>query len=259
MPATTAPSSENLLLGKGQLYFDRFDGNGASTGRIHMGNIETFEITTADDNVEKFSSMSAGAPLYKRVNRRRTVTCKVTGDEFNPENLALMTMGSKAYLTQAATAVVGEALAASTVPGAYLKTAKLGPISAVAVKFGGVAGVLNTDYAIIDANVGIIRILPATIKTGAVTIDYTPTAYATTAVPVVAGGDSGIIEGSLLFIGDPSAGPKVMVEVWKVSITPDGALGLISEDFATLALNMAIEADEANHPSSPLYDVTYLP
>lgn len=253
-----APSSENLLLGKGQLFFDRFDANGVSTGRVHMGNIDTFEITTSDDNVEKYSAMSAGAPLYKRVNRKRTVTCRVTGDEFNADNLALMIMGSKSVLAQAATPVVDEALAPATVPGAYYKTAKLGPISAVTMEFGGVAGVLNTDYAIINADVGLVRVLPGTALTGAVTISYTPTAY-TDEVTVVSGGDSGIVQGSLLFIGDPSAGPKVMVEVWSVSVTPDGALGLISEDFAQLSLNMAVQADEAGHPDSPLYNVTYLP
>lgn len=260
MPAQAAPSSENLLLGKGQVFFDRFDVNGVSQGLKHLGNVETFELTTADDNVDKFSSMSAGAPLYKRVNRRRTVTLRIVGDEFHPENMALVTMGSQSTLAQVATPVVAEAITATTIPGIYYVTKKLGPITAVVVKFGAGAGVLNTDYAIIDASVGLIRILPGTVLTGVVTVDYTPTAYSSTTSPqIVSGGVSGIIQGRILFIGDPSTGPKVKVNVWKVNITPDGAVGLISDDYATMGLSAAVLDDSANHSASPLYEITYLP
>jgi hypothetical protein len=260
MPAQAAPSSENLLLGKGQVFFDRFDVNGVSQGLRHLGNVETFELTTADDNVDKYSSMTAGAPLYKRVNRRRTVTLRITGDEFHPENMALVTMGSQSTLAQPATAVVGEVITATTVPGIYYVTKKLGPISAVVVHFGAGAGVLGVDYAIVDANSGLIRILPGTVLTGAVTIDYTPTAYSSTTSPqVIHGGVSGTISGKILFLGDPSTGPKVKVEVWHVNITPDGAVGLISDDYATMGLSAAVLDDAINHPASPLYELTYLP
>jgi hypothetical protein len=260
MPAQAAPSSENLLLGKGQVFFDRFDVNGVSQGLNHLGNVETFELTTADDKVQKFSSMSAGAPLYKEVNRRRTITLKITGDEFHPENMALITMGSQAVLVQAATAVVAEPVWAATKPGKYFSTAKLGPITAVAVKFGAGTGVLGTDYAIINASVGIIRVLPGTVLTGAVTVDYTPTAYTSPTGPaVVSGGVSGVVQGRIYFIGDPSTGPKVTVNVWRVNMSPDGAVGLISDDFAQMSLTAAVLDDSAVHPTSPLYEVVYLP
>jgi hypothetical protein len=260
MPAQAAPSSENLLLGKGQVFFDRFDANGVSQGLRHLGNVETFELTTADDNVDKYSSMVAGAPLYKRVNRRRTVTLRITGDEFHPENMALVTMGDQSTLTQLATAVVAEPITPTTIPGVYYVTKKLGPISAVTVNFGAGAGVLGTDYAIIDANAGLIRILPGTALTGAVTIDYTPTAYSSTTSPqVVHGGTAGQIQGKIVFLGDPSTGPKVKVEVWRVNISPDGAVGLISDDYATMGLSAAVQDDSVNHPASPLYEMTYLP
>jgi hypothetical protein len=261
MPAQAAPSSENLLLGKGSVYFDRFLVNTQTTqGMRHLGNVEAFELTTNDDTVEKYSSMVASSPLYKRVNRRRTVNLRITGGEFHPENLALFTMGTQSTLAQAATAVVGEAITATTIPGIYYKTKKLGPITAVAVRFGASTGVLGTDYAIIDAATGLIRILPGTILTGAVVMDYTPTSYATATSPqVVSGGAQGVIEGRVLFIGDPAAGPKVMVNVWRSSINPDGNLALIGDDYASMGLNAFVLDDSINHPASPLYEVTYLP
>lgn len=260
MQAQNAPSSDNLLLGKGQVLFDRFDSNGVRTGFRHMGNVETLELTTADDKVQKFSSMSAGAPLYREVNRRRAVTLKLTGDEFHPDNLALILMGDTSVLVQAATAVVGEAIFPSTVPGAFFKLAKLGPYTAVAIKFGAGVGVAGVDYRVVDAVLGVYQILPGTILTGAVTADYTPTAYTGTTGPkVVGGGVSGTIAGALMFVGDPSTGPKMLVEVWHVNVSPDGALGLISDDFATLGLTMAVLDDSANHPAHPLYQITYSP
>jgi hypothetical protein len=78
-------------------------------------------------------------------------------------------------------------------------------------------------------------------------------------VPIVKGGTDNTIEGALLFVGDPSAGPKMMVEVWRAGFTPDGALGLISEEFADLGLVGGVLADPVGHPGNQLYQVTYLP
>jgi hypothetical protein len=66
------------------------------------------------------------------------------------------------------------------------------------------------------------------------------------------------VNGALLFVPDPVTGPKIMLEVWNVSVSPEGALGLISEEFAQLSLTMAVQADEAGHPTEPLYRATYL-
>jgi hypothetical protein len=259
MPAQPTPNSDNLLVGKGQLLFNRFDSLGVPTSFKHLGNVDSLELTTADTKIQKYSAMQASAPLYKEANQKRIVTLKVVGDEFAPDNLALVLMGDLATLVQPATAIVGEALAPATVPGSYVKLAKLGPYTAVAVKFGATPGVLGTDYAIINAKMGLIRILPGTILTGAVTADYTPSAYTGTTGPaVVGGGTAGIIQGSFLFIGDPTTGPAMMVEIWKANVSPDSAIGLISEAFATLGLTASILDDSGNHAAHPLYQVTYL-
>jgi hypothetical protein len=260
MPPQTAPSSENLLLGKGQVFFDRFDAAGLSTGFKHLGNVETFELNTTDDKVQKFSSMSAGAPLYKEVNRRRAAVLTLTGSEFHPENMALVTMGNLSELVQVATAVTAEPVSPTTVKGAYYMTKKLGPITAVTVTFGATPGVLGVDYAIINANVGLWRVLPGTLLTGAVTIGYTPTAYTSGTGPsMVSGGAAGVIQGAVRFVGDPSTGPDMIVDVWRANVSPNGPVGLIGDDFATLSLTMAILDDSVLNPSFPLYRIIYPP
>jgi hypothetical protein len=183
------------------------------------------------------------------------------GDEFTPANLALAMMGKVTQsAAQVATPVTGETLTTSAIKGGFYKTAKLGPITAVTVNQSGTPLVAGVDYTVHNPEVGIIHILPtsATVTNGStLTVSYTPTAYAA-GLQVVAGGTDMVIEGAVMFVPDPTTGPKLLLEVWDVSVTPEGALGLISEDFAQLSLTMAIQADAMNHPNEPLYRITYL-
>lgn len=261
MPVLT-PSSDNLLLGKGEVFFNRIVA-GVSQGYRHMGNVETFELTTTDDVLEKYSSMVRTTPLYKRITRRRDVVLRAVLDEFDPQNLSLALMGDVVTsAAQPATPVVAEVLTTDALLGGFYKTALLGPITAVSLDNVTTPGALvaGVDYRIHDANVGIIQLLPtatALVAGDEISIDYTPTAYAA-GLTQVRGGTQSLIEGSVLFKPDPATGPQIMVEIWKASVTPDGALGLISEEFAQMALSMAVQADTIGHPTEPLYRATYL-
>lgn len=259
MTVKATPSSDLLYLGKGLFLFNRFDASNNPTTWRHLGNVDSAELSSNNTKVQKFSAMQASAPLYKEVITKRIATLALKLNEFHPENLALFGQGQVNYLSQVATAVVGEAVAATTVPGSYFTTAKLGPISAVAVKFAATPGVLGTDYEITNAKVGLIHILATTALTGAVTIDYTPTAYATTVVPIVAGGYSGRIEGALKFVGDPTAGPAQVIDFWHCLVSPDGSLQMIADDFGDLGLSLEVFDDSVNHPSAPIFQSVYLP
>ena len=256
-----SPHSDNLLLGKGELFFSRRTA-GVLQGYRHMGNVETFELTTADDILEKFSSMNAAAALYKRVTRRRDVTLRVTADEFTPENLSLMMMGEVVQSAAvAATPVTGEELTDSLILGGYYKLGGAGPYTAITLTADVTPLVLGTDYTIHSATAGIVNILSTStvaIPGDPLTAGYTPTAYPD-GLTQVYGGNSTIVEGALMFIPDPTTGPKTLVEVWSVSVTPDGAIGLISDEFAQMSLSMAVQEDNVGHPDNPLYRVTYLP
>lgn len=254
------PDPANLYVGKGQVFFNRFDASGNPTVFKHLGNVDSLEITTSDTKIQKYSSQSANAPLLSEVTTRRVVTLQLKGSEFHPDNFALVTVGKVNTLTQAATAVVAEAVAATTVPGSYFTTKLMGPISAVTVTFGAAPGVAGVDYDVVDPGVGLIHILPTTTQTGAVTVGYTPTAYTgPTGLSVVAGGTEGKIVGALKFVGDPTTGPKQVIDVWKVNVTPNGAVGLISDAYADLSLTMTVQDDSGNHPAAPLYQSIYTP
>jgi hypothetical protein len=65
----------------------------------------------------------------------------------------------------------------------------------------------------------------------------------------VSGGSATNIEGRLRFIGDPTTGPKYEAEFWRVTIRPDGVMGLIGDDFASTPLTVRVEDDSVNHPA----------
>lgn len=249
----------NLLLGRGKVLFDRFDAaTGARTGYRMIGNCSTFEVTTTDEKRTKKSSAEAASPILKEVTVERTPEFSIVLNEHDKPNLGLILMGEEAEYTQAATPVVAEILSTAPVKDRHYKAAKRA-IGSVTVKHGATTMVLNTDYKIVSAEAGLIYVinLPGS---GNLTIDYTPAAItAGSGRDWVKAAKSTVIEGGILFLPDPAAGPKWEVEVWKVSISPDGALGLIQDDFGEFTLKGKVLTDSANHPNEPYYQAVRHP
>lgn len=270
---TAAPSQKNLLLGAGELFFNRFDDDGLPTGLIHLGNVDVFEITTADDKIQKRSSMSAERPIYAERTRSRVVTCRIQIDEHTAENVSLHMMGDVVDYTQVATPVVDEVLVAAASAGVSLgakvggfyKTAQAMIDTVTLKKAPATALTPDVDYVVWNNRIGVIYIPEgSTVVAGdGLLVSYTPEAIAAGEARRIRGGTKNKIEGSLLFLPDPSEGPAEMVEVWNTSVAPDGALSLISEDFSNFVLNLTVQDDRTGvHGGSvdePLYRVTELP
>lgn len=268
MTTPLAPDSNLLQLGKGQILFARFSNAGVRGNYFHLGNCEQFEIAIEADVLDKYSSMSRGTPLYKRVVRRQDTSLRIQMEEWSKENLALFLMGTVETYSQAATPVVDEVLTTSAVLGGYYKLANLGPYTALTVQEATPTPLVEgVDFRIVDPIVGIIQLLPgATAVADGETVEasYTPTAYtAATARSAIAGGTQSLIEGSLLFIPDPQSGQRWGCEVWRTSSTPDGALGMISEEFGTFSVQMGVQDDTVGtyggSATFPLYRMVHYP
>lgn len=259
MTAALSPTPNNLLIGAGMMLMNPFDGAGNPTDWFHFGNIESAEIRTEDTVQEKYSSMESARGLYASRLQRRLVTLTVLLNEYSKENLRLLTMGSLTTWSQTATPVVGEVLSAAPVVGKFYKVAAFGPIASVSVEMDGGAGTALTagTHYILYAQHGLIQFLSANSGTGNLAIDYTPVAV--TSGDRIQGATASQIEGKILFLPDPTTGPKLQTEVHKVSVNPDGVIGLISEDYAGTSLSMKVQADSVGHPTSPYYTQTILP
>jgi hypothetical protein len=262
--AEKTPSSDLVKLGRGKLLFDRFDASGLRTGFVHLGNCDKFAISMATETIKQKNYMTATAAPYKEARISTDVTVSITGFEFSPSVMAMVLSGDKAFLTQTAGSATGEVIAtiAQAEKGKLYTTAKR-EISAVVVKQGATTLVLGTDYEVFNAKRGVIRILPTSpsfTDGAAVTADYTAAAITTTAlaVQVVRGAKAAKIEGRLLFLADNAAGANDEVEAWRVSLSPDGELNFISDEWAKWGMKGSVLDDAAGQYGgsidSPYYD-----
>lgn len=228
----------NVLFGRGSLYFDRFTTAGVATGERLLGDVKDFSITPSAEVKDVYDYTKPATPLLVRVPIRVTTDVSMTLLEHTAANLALMVLGSDATgFTQSTATVTSEALnGTGVVLPALDRWYPLANrrISAVTVT-GGAAGStarnLNTDYTI-DAEGGRIYITSTgacVAGTDLVRVSYTAAAI-TTPVEQVLAGVQATINGFMRFVSDPTAGPSWEVQCWKVNLTPDGSLSLITAD-----------------------------
>lgn len=252
------------MLGKGSLLLDIYDANGGLTGYIHMGNVTKVEQEIKDDVKKLYQSINRTPSMIASAVSKRDVMLSITGTDFSFTHMAIAMMangGKETTLSTGTTPVVGEALASATATkkGKFFATAGRN-IGSIVVKQGVTTLVLNTDYQVPDAVAGVslsglIYFLPsgAVDDAAAVTIDYTPAALS---LSQVAGAVNPFVRARLRFVPDPTDGKKIGVEWWQVNLSPNGKLGLVSDDYGNWELEGNVLDDTANHPNSPYFLMT---
>jgi hypothetical protein len=252
------PNADYLYIGAGDAWFDRFDASGISTGYRHLGNVEDITITPTVETLEKKSSMNGARSILKSVIVSSEAELSLTMNEYAAENLALAMLGTTEDFTQSTASVTD------------------GPIN------GGVAVVLDRwyDLGVINPTItsleqggtplaaadweyrdGLVRVKSGGAATAAITTwNGTTPAITAGARKKIKGLSVGKIEGKFLFIGaaDLASGPRLKVTAFKVSLTPDGALGLISEEFGTYQLKGKIQQDLNQPAGNQFYEVVEL-
>jgi hypothetical protein len=84
-----APSTDNLLVGKGFLIFKPV----GETDFFHLGNCPSFEFTPTVELLDHFSSMGGTKERDLRIVTQKLATLKIVMEEFTYRNLGLMLMG----------------------------------------------------------------------------------------------------------------------------------------------------------------------
>src|SRR5690242_14110876 len=182
---TYAPNPTNCVLGAGAIFFDRHDSSGNRTGLFHLGNAKDLKASASQSRVTLNNYVTADGGIYAEGAATQEVTVSCLVYEFNRKNLALLASGTEAYYTQTATTVTAETLNSSLALGAHYQTAYRN-IGTLVVKQGTVTLTSGTDYSIIDATAGLIKILTtgAAVAGSAVTADYVGAAITTTNQPI---------------------------------------------------------------------------
>lgn len=245
----TEVNGNNILLGRGKIYFDRFDASGNKTGELFLGNCPTFEITPTVEDIKKYSSASKAADLIASDVLRTTLALRIVGDEFSKENLAMALFGDNSTLTQTGSTVSEEEIEGVKQGRYYALSKREVSLVTVTSSPAGTTYDVNDDYTV-DATTGRIYIVEGGgIADGAdILVDFT---YGTISLTTVRGMNQTSVKGYLRFIGDPTRGPKYECEIWRASVRADGAIGFISDEYSSWTLTGDIESDAVNHANEP--------
>ena len=238
-----------ILLGRGKVYFDRFNASGLPTGEIFLGNCPSFEITPTPEEIKRYSSATKAADLMASDVIRNALGLRIAGDEFSKENLAMALFGGTGTLSQTTAPITAEEHDGCLQDRYYKMLYR--DISAVTVNgTGGTPTYVVTDDYTVDGPSGRIYIVPGggIADDTDLEIDYT---YGTLALDTVLGMTETSIKGSIRFIGDPARGPKYEIEIWRASVRSDGAIAFISDEYGTWTLSGDIESDAPIHPTEP--------
>lgn len=241
----------NVKLGKGSLFLDLFDDAGLPTDLQFLGNANSISISAEVTDAELFSSTEASGALIDRAVLRTSYTLTVSLNEFTLTNMKLFLKGDDA--TKAQTVQSQETAQFTNVtPGRFYETG-FRQITNVTVMTGtdtlvdGTDYVLNSEFGIIEtrvgAGIGQGDTLDVTFEAPALTIDQV---RVQTKASTVA---------RLLYLADDAntlgASSKDRLEIWRVDVAPEGDLNLISEEYGSFSLTMAVLSDTENHPTDP--------
>ncbi len=255
-----SPNTDNYTLGKGVVYFDRYDFDISEyTGERDMGNAPEFSFNIALEKLEHFSSRGGLKAKDKEIISQITPGVTFVLDEINKDNLGLLSLAEIVEVAQAGGSITDETHTAHA--GKRIVLSERG-ISAVSITGTGgtptyVQGV-GQDYVIDtslkDDVIGRILVLAdGDITEGDVLeVSYTSAAVDYTEIRAF---KETIVEGMLRFVSDNPAGTQQELEIWRCSLTPTGDTALIGDDWSTLGFTGEILKDETGHPDSPYMNI----
>ena len=243
--AHLAPSTENLMLGKGALYFDRFDANGDKTGELDLGNVTSFEIQMAQTMKDHISSREGIRKVDLSICIEEKVTAKFELEEYSKENLLLALRGDDVhYLTQSAG---GTAVSVTATRDRWIDLGYRSLLTVV-VTHGATTFTEDYDYKV-DKTIG--RIFPyanGTIYEGeALTVTIT---YAAINQPYLPMSQRDVV-GFLRFVPNNDQGPWWEVNLWVATLRCDSGIGFITEDWGKMSFTVDCDEDSTNHPDEP--------
>jgi hypothetical protein len=224
------------FLGSGRVYVNRKVG-GVYQGLKYIGNATKFEIKENSEPKERVSKDRAnyGSSL-NTVYVKKPAEINITIDDLDKDNLALVFLGTTSEETVTGSTVTDEVV--TGYKDHIFQTAQRKISSVVLTNSGAtVTYVLNTDYEIVDADLGLIKVLAAGAITDAqsLKIDYT---YGSMTSDKVAGGTNSNIIMKVLFDGLNQADQeKAIVNVLEATLSPQSGVDFLADDFTSIELS----------------------
>lgn len=271
-PNTTGIANPNdYKLGRGILYFSLLDpATQRPLGWRDLGNSSEFTLTTTSETLDHRSSRTGLSVLDKQITLSRDSTFSFLLEEFNDQNIALLMSGDYAGFVNPTVAGFAEHTAYSNVElgkwydivdddgnRAYDVAAANLTVKAGVSSTPSTPLVLDTDYRL-DAKMGRIFLLSTAVdvaNSDYISLTLTANAYAAATVNEVRFMTRASVEGALKFIEEnPVDNSSNNRREWvfpKVTLTADGDMSMIGDDWATLPFSGAVQSNELASPNSP--------
>lgn len=229
--------ANNYTIGRGRLYFDRFDAAGASTGLRYLGNTPALGVAKNVQTVDHYDSDRGLKKKDRSVTLQEDLTLTFDTDNISVANLALWFGGAESALAAAPAAAAQTTALTNVVVGvAYPLGHENVTVTGVTVTAGG-AAVDPANYEVDEAG-GLITF------TGGITsgTDDVTVAYDARARP--AGGvildSSRPITGALRYVADNPVGDNANMRFPFVKLTPNGNFDVKSDTWQKLSFTAEV-------------------
>lgn len=243
-----------VKLGKGSLLLDTLTNAGAHTGFDFMGNATALSLSSEVTKAQLFSSTQQSAPLIAEAVTRIAYTIAVTLSEYTLNNLRKFLLGEANAKSQAvATNTTVNFTGAQVVPGRYLDTGSRQITNVSVTRDGTDILVADTDYIVYSEH-GLVKLVDggAVVEGDDIAIEFDRPALTIDQVRI-AKVSSPVCH--LLYLADDANqdadGARDRLEIWRVSVAPEGELNVISDEYGSFQLTMGVLSDAANHPNDP--------
>jgi hypothetical protein len=244
----------NVKLGKGSLFLAPLESDGSDRGFEDVGNVSSLSLASDTTTAEIYSSRQATAPLLARNVLRTAYTLTATCNEFTIENLRKWLQGevvTRAQVLDASVTVTKDDVR----EGALIDLGARRVSGVVVTAEGTNVLVAGVDYSV-STEFGAVKLVKpedgGSVTEGqSVSIVFAQPALSISSVRIA---KQPAANCRLLFLSDDSNADGVSahdrLELWKVSLAPEGELNLISDDYGAFQLTASVLSD-ASHPDEP--------
>ncbi len=240
---TYAPNPSNCILGAGKIYFDRFSTANAKQGFFEIGNAKDLKASSSQqrESLPNYLTPDGGAYAEGPLTQEITVSCLVY--EFNRKNIALLASGTESTYTQATQTVSAATLNSSCALGAVYATAYRN--ITVTNLTQGTTTLATTDWQLVDATAGLIKILTTGAATEGTTVSWTGTAAAITgsSQKTVELYNAPNIYGQLLYVSNNKFGAQGEMRYWYTAVQQGDLEGIIGDGFGSSTLSWKVLND----------------
>lgn len=247
-------NGNNVKLGKGSLFLAKIVAGVRQTLEF-VGNATAITSSAEVQRSTLYSSTQKSAPKIAEHVNRVGFSLTATLSEYTLRNLEYFLLGERASATQGAAVNQTQVFPAVEVAkGAFLKL-DARQISNVTLTQDGTNVLAETTDYVVYAEAGLIQLVansPNVVDGESISVEFDRAAVITDQVRIAR--QAGPIC-YLLYKADDAneegASAHDQVEIWRVSIAPEGELPFISDDYGSFQLSMSVIDDSANHPTAP--------